>query len=96
MRSTKLEKMDLEIEKTKAKIAELQDKLSEFEQQKTELENDEIITFVRSEKFNETELSEFIMSLRRKGKQASAAGTRISERNKQRTEESRNANKNEN
>lgn len=64
--NNKLNKLQLEIDKTKQKITEQQAKLHELEQQKTEIENTEIVELVRSMKMNTSELSTFLKAYRGK------------------------------
>lgn len=63
--NSKLNKLQMEIDKTKQKIAEQQTKIRELEQQKTEIENTEIVELVRSMKMNTTELSHFLKAYRK-------------------------------
>ena len=64
--NTKLNKLQMEIDKIKQKITEQQAKLRELEQQKTEIENTEIVELVRSMKMNTGELSTFLKAYREK------------------------------
>ena len=63
--TSKLNKLQMEIDKTKQKIAEQQTRIRELEQQKTEIENTEIVELVRSMKMNTTELSHFLKAYRK-------------------------------
>ena len=65
MLSPKINKVNTEIAKTKAKITEYQTKLRDLERRKTDLENDDIITLVRSENISDAELSALLQSIRR-------------------------------
>jgi aspartate-semialdehyde dehydrogenase len=60
VQTLKIEKINVEIEKTKAKIAEDQDHLRELERQKTEQENTEIVGIVRDVKMSPQELAAFV------------------------------------
>ena len=62
----KIEKINVEIEKTKAKITEYQAHLKELERQRTEQENTEIVGLVRGVDMTPQELAEFIRSRRAK------------------------------
>lgn len=60
----KLEKIELEIQRTKEKIADQQDKLKTLEAQKFELENLEIAQLVRSVNMTPSELAALIQMSR--------------------------------
>lgn len=62
----KVEKINIEIEKTKAKITEYQVRLKELERQKIEQENTEIVGLIRGVDMTPQELAEFIQSRRAK------------------------------
>ena len=93
MTNPKIDKVNLEIEKTKAKISEFQTKLRALERQKTDLEDAQIVALVRSERISDAELTALMASLRSNGKDAAPAEAKpISTRQ----EEPRNANQEDN
>ena len=57
MAKNKIQRIDLEIQKTREKIAEYQDKLKTLEAQKTEAENLEIVQMVRALRMTPEQLS---------------------------------------
>ena len=57
MAKNKIERIDLEIQKTREKIAEQQEKLKALEAQKTEAENLEIVQMVRALRMTPEQLS---------------------------------------
>jgi septal ring factor EnvC (AmiA/AmiB activator) len=67
MDNPKIAKLKKEISNTKKKIADLTAKLREMERKVTILENEEIVTAFRSEKISDAELSELMLSIRKKG-----------------------------
>ena len=60
----KIEKLNVEIERTKAKITDYQARLRELERQKTEIENTEIVELVRGMDATPQELATFIRAFR--------------------------------
>lgn len=56
----KIEKIDMEMQKTREKITELQNKLKELDAQKTEQENLQIVQMVRSLRMSPQKLKEFL------------------------------------
>ena len=60
--STKIERVNKEIDKTKGKISEQQARLRELEKQKTELENLEIVEAVRGMNISFTDLAALLKS----------------------------------
>ena len=63
----KLERIEIEIEKTKAKITGLESHLKELEQQKVEAENTSILAVVRSANLTHKELVDFIHAYKTNG-----------------------------
>ena len=57
MAKNKIQRIDLEIQKTREKIAEQQEKLKALEAQKTEAENLEIVQMVRALRMTPAQLS---------------------------------------
>lgn len=57
MAKNKIQRIDLEIQKTREKIAEQQEKLKALEAQKTEAENLEIVQMVRALRMTPEQLS---------------------------------------
>ena len=57
MAKNKIQRIDLEIQKTREKIAEQQEKLKDLEAQKTEAENLEIVQMVRALRMTPAQLS---------------------------------------
>ena len=57
MAKNKIQRIDLEIQKTREKIAEQQEKLNALEAQKTEAENLEIVQMVRALRMTPEQLS---------------------------------------
>ena len=57
MAKNKIQRIDLEIQKTREKIAEQQEKLKALEAQKTEAENLEIVQMVRALRLTPEQLS---------------------------------------
>ena len=57
MAKNKIQRIDLEIQKTREKIAEQQEKLKALEAQKTEAENLEIVQMVRALRMTREQLS---------------------------------------
>ena len=57
MAKNKIQRIDLEIQKTREKIAEQQEKLKALEAQKTEAENQEIVQMVRALRMTPEQLS---------------------------------------
>jgi len=78
MNNPKIDKVNLEIEKTKAKISEFQTKLRGLERQKTDLEDAQIVALVRSERISDAELTALMASLRSNGKDAAPAEPSVS------------------
>ena len=66
MDNPKIDKVNTQIANTKARISEYQAKLRALERQKTDIENDQLITLIRSEKISDAELSALMQSLRHK------------------------------
>ena len=60
MAKNKIQRIDLEIQKTREKIAEQQEKLKALEAQKTEAENLEIVQMVRALRMTPEQLSTFL------------------------------------
>ena len=67
MSNQKLDRVNQNIQKTKTKISGLQKKLREYEAEKVKLEDEQIITAVRSERVSDAELTRLIESFK-KGK----------------------------
>lgn len=67
MDNPKITKLKNEISITRKKIADLTAKLREMERKVTILENEEIVAAFRSEKISDAELSELMLSIRKKG-----------------------------
>jgi hypothetical protein len=103
MTNTKIERVKTEIEKTKAKLAGLQSRLRDLEREKTRLENEEIVALVRGKDPGAlARLNEFIsdadLGALKKPPAAHARTTEaaVSEQKITGTEDTRNANQNEN
>ena len=62
MAKNKIQRIDLEIQKTREKIAEQQEKLKALEAQKTEVENLEIVQMVRALRMTPEQLSTMLSS----------------------------------
>ena len=60
MAKNKIQRIDLEIQKTREKIAEQQEKLKALEAQKTEAENLEIVQMVRALRMTPEQLSDML------------------------------------